>query len=421
MELKSKNMELGWSYPKRKKHLDDLFIKTTGKTQLEFFQGKNQEFQKHTVPISLPKYRIDNGRTYAAQAKYLASHDVPKDFFEKDHESDVVQREQHNILKQMIREKDLLDYFKTNDQGDALILSHDGYVINGNRRLCCWRELNTDEKNGQRFSHIEVIILPPADSKDIDELEAKLQVHRDIKADYTWTARALMLKNRQQSHGYTNADLASIFEMSKSDVEELMDMLSYAETYLESRDNVGQYDIVDRSEYAFRQLHKRRPKIKEEPYKDLFEKLSYCLIDKAEEGRLYEAIPELADHLDMVVKNIEDEFDIQPSELSQDVDLLGGNNFSSVSEIVDFIEDNQNHDRLREITLDVIEGERIKAKEKTQRNFVLSQVKKANTALLEAATALNVNTKKDGITPQIDSIESSLNTIKEWLGNEDRN
>ncbi|MGB8190641.1 MAG: hypothetical protein WCF67_01925, partial [Chitinophagaceae bacterium] len=61
MASKSNNMELGWNYPKRKKLLGELFGKTTGKTQREYFQNGNQDFQIHSVPIELPKYRIDNG------------------------------------------------------------------------------------------------------------------------------------------------------------------------------------------------------------------------------------------------------------------------------------------------------------------------------------------------------------------------
>ncbi|MGB8190297.1 MAG: hypothetical protein WCF67_00190, partial [Chitinophagaceae bacterium] len=327
------------------------------------------------------------------------------------------------ILKGMIHEKGLASFFKEHDQGDALILSHDGYVINGNRRLCAWREkINSDPKKyAPKFSHIDIIILPPADTKDIDELEARLQVRKDIKAEYTWTSRALMLKNRKASYNYTPEQLSTLYNMSESEIEELLDMLSYATAYLEDRNKVGQYDTLDKSQYGFKQLHKKRPKIKGEAYKEVFEKLAYCLIDKAEEGRVYESIPDVADHLNEIIENIEEEFDIEESETTKGVNLLGGQKFSSLKGVLEVVNNEKNFDQLRNIALNVIEAEKQKSREKSKRDFVHSQVKKANTALVEALGAIEKRTKKAGIAQQIVSIEASLTKLKEWLDNEDKN
>lgn len=417
MESRNK-MELGWSYPKRKKHLDDLSKKSTGKTESVYFQNSNQDFPVHLVPIELPKYRIDNGRTYAAQAQYLASKkDIPKDFFEKDPESDSVQQAQHDILKGMMKDRDLYDYFKTHEQSNAIILSHEGFVINGNRRLCTWRELFYSGKRSN-FSHIRVVILPPADQKDIDELEARLQVHKDIKADYTWTSLALMLRHRKNSYNYKIEDIANLFEMSESDVEELLDMLVYAETYLDDRNKVGQYALVDRAEFAFRQLHKRRAKIKEEPYKDVFERLAFCLIDASEkEGRLYQSIPELADNLGQVVEKLQEEFKIEATPVSEAEELLGGGSYTPIAGVIDILNDEKNYQQAMTIALDVIEAEKEKSRERKERNFVHAQVKKANTALIEAFSAIDNKTKKEGISAQIESIETSVAKIKAWLDN----
>lgn len=423
MASKNEKIELGWSFPKRKKLLDDLSKKSTGRTYQVDFQNKDQDFAIHSIPIGLPKYRIDNGRTYAAQAKYLSNpdkKDLPKDFFLRDFESEQVQQAQHDILKGMINEKSMSSFFKKNKQSGALILSHDGFVINGNRRLCAWREhLASNPKKYTNFKHIDVVILPPADPKDIDELEAKLQVHRDIKAEYTWTSLALMFRNRQASHGYTPEGLAELFDMSKPNVEELTDMLLYAEAYLEDRNKVGEYDLVDNAEYAFRQLHKKRSKIKGESYKDVFEKISFCLIDNGrKEGRLYQAVPGVADNLSDIIEKIEEEFDVPEAEETEGIKLLGGQPIASLSGILKIAEDKNNYEKIRTIALDVIEAENVKRKEQSKRDFVHAQVKKANTALVEAVTAIDKKTKKEGISAQIKSIENSLIKIKEWLKDE---
>ena len=56
-----------------------------------------------------------------------------------------------------------------------------------------------------------------------------------------------------------------------------------------------------------------------------------------------------------------------------------------------------------------------KDKEKKEQNFVHAQIKKANTALLEAIAAIDSKTKKEGISAQVESIENSVAKLKEWL------
>ena len=48
------------------------------------------------------------------------------------------------------------------------------------------------------FSHVDVIVLPACEEKDIDELEANLQVKQDTKAEYSWITLAIMLKNKKR-------------------------------------------------------------------------------------------------------------------------------------------------------------------------------------------------------------------------------
>ena len=137
-------MQLGWPLPKRREMLQRL-SKEPGKTfHTVYFQGRRQDLPVRVVSLDLPKYRLDNGRTRSAQAAYLAQHpDLPPEFFRTDVESDAAQKAQHEILKVMLGsgEKDLLRFFRKRDQMQPLILTDLGFVLNGNRRLCTFREL----------------------------------------------------------------------------------------------------------------------------------------------------------------------------------------------------------------------------------------------------------------------------------------
>jgi hypothetical protein len=78
-------MQLGYPYPKRVKLLEELRNTTTGKTHGIRFQSKFDHMQIYSVPIDLPKYRLKNGRTAAAQIEYLATHPkVAQGIFTKD-------------------------------------------------------------------------------------------------------------------------------------------------------------------------------------------------------------------------------------------------------------------------------------------------------------------------------------------------
>lgn len=417
-------IQFGWPYPKRKTLLDQLSSSTSDKTQLvPSFQGKNDYYKIYSVPIELPKYRLGNGRTYAVQAEYLATNpNTPKDIFEKDWESEEAQQIQHNLLKKMLGkdEKDLLEFFKKNEQTDALILTHDGFVVNGNRRLCTMRELYELSPSAYPFDHINIVILPPADEKDIDELEAALQIAPDIKEEYTWYARALKYKKKRDQHNYTVTQLAKIDKVEISEVEDLIDLLDYADSYLTDRGWINEYHRLDQTKYAFIELRKARSKYFKTPEeKKCFEKMAYCLIDdSANGGRLYETIPSAAKYFDSFVERLRDDLDLQPKEfkVEQTVsDLFGAVEKSNLGDVLEALSDPNKFAQIRDIAIDVVAAEKLKIKEQGKATFVLSQARKANTALIDASNALTNHQDKTGIGQQLESIEVSLEKIKAWL------
>src|SRR5262245_3358746 len=180
-------MELGWPLPKRKQYLKQLQDQRPEKTHPVPFQGRQKYLPIHVVPLGLPRYRLENGRTTALQAEHLAAHpELPEDFFRADTELEAAQKAQHGILAKLAAgPKPLLKEFEKNAQSEPIILSANGYVINGNRRVSVWRSLyETSAKEYQRFANIEAVILPHCDERELDRIEADLQLKEDLKADY---------------------------------------------------------------------------------------------------------------------------------------------------------------------------------------------------------------------------------------------
>ena len=201
-------MELGWSLVKRREHIKELLqAGAIAEHRLEF-QDRLQNLPVVTVPIGLPKYRLLNGRTASLQQEWLSENpDKSEDFFQRDPELTEAQEIQHQLLTKLIHGAGLLAYFRDtkNKQKEYIILDAHGYVINGNRRLCAWRTLLSQDGDAYgHFGHVDAVILPPCDDKAIDKLEGALQIEPDIRDDYTWDSLANMMQDRKKLHRLSN-------------------------------------------------------------------------------------------------------------------------------------------------------------------------------------------------------------------------
>ncbi len=413
---------LGWPLPKRYHFLEELKEEKGNYAHKLSFQNRTITLQVYPVPIDLPKYRLANGRTQAAQEEYLANHpDFPADFFSRDKESDEAQAVQHKLLSDLLETPtvNLLSYFKSNQQTEPLILSNEGYVVNGNRRLCAIRLLHFgDKEKFPHFSHVDVVVLPRCDDKDIDELEAHLQIQPDIKQEYTWITTACMLRARQGRHGYSYKDLASLYDIPQKKVREYLDLLAHVDDYLRDRGKEKQYHLVEKDEFAFKKLKQGRNALKKSDEKDLFTQLSYLLIDGTEiEGRLYDRIPNVKDYLPQISAELAEQLPVETANdetVEEEYDLFGSHS-SPLAPLVEVVKKPEHEQEVIEIIQDVIEREERKQKEKKKANYVLTEVRSANTSLKNATNCIDSESETKGLKEQLDSIERSVKKLREWL------
>jgi hypothetical protein len=408
-------MELGWPLPKRKQFLKDLADQASNKTFLVSFQGRSQHFKIHTVSLGLPLYRLENGRTTGAQAEYIATHSgVPDDFFRVDNELETAQKAQHKILVELAKgSKNLFKEFEDEPQTEPILLSSTGYVINGNRRLSTWRDLyDRDPTAYKRFSNIEIVILPHADDRDLDRLEADLQLKEDLKAEYSWASKALMLKEKMERHGYTEEEIASIYGMTKKDLKELFDSIDYAEQYLESRDKAKKYSDLEEKEFAFRAISRSTSKLKSGSDIELFELAAFCLTDEATEGsRIYAEIPKIADHLQEVRDNLAEELGIETTGLSTEEISL---------KLVDQLSEFGNLESARLSIRDTIQAESAKKKSKKKQDQVAAQIDKAKFCLIDAKSSIDLTSSKNGVADSLDQIAALVAELRQWAASNDQ-
>lgn len=393
------------------------------------FKGQNTDLPIIRVPISLPKYRMANGRTSSLQAEFLVTTPAArKDLFSGDPELLDAQEAQHKLLHKVIKQQELRKYFEdpAQKQVEPILLDERGFVINGNRRLCCWRELlHEDSGKYGHFGYIDVAVLPHCDEKDIDRLEARLQIKKDIKADYSWDARANMLIDKQKRDGFSNKDLAELYDMKESEVVELIDMRGYADGYLRTRGKQDMWSLVSEHEEAFRKIVSSRPKIEGVGNQELFMEASFALIDNPKEagGRLYDQIPAILGSLDEVRDKLAEEFPVEVPAASPDVeDLFGGGKADDAGEdalatpLSVEIRKEGNVEKARRIIVEVIASQKELRKNSKAAEYLIECCKKANASLVAAVKeGLRPESKRQGVAKQLDAIEKSIARIRKHL------
>lgn len=377
------------------------------------YQGQLQRLPIYRVPLDFPKYRLNNGRTQAAQLAWLAKNpSYPSNFFTLDQESDEAQVIQHDLLKGMITSgTDLQKFFSETEQDQPFILTHQGFILNGNRRICSLRELiNSDATYANRYGSIDIVVLPVSTEKDWDELEARLQIVEDIQLDYSWTATAVMLRSRRDEHHYRVEDLAALYKMTKPEVEEYIDMLSLGEDYLVARGNTNQYALIDKDEFAFRQLRKHRMRVSgDESKKDVFQLLSYLLIDEPDDegessGRVYAAIPKLYKHLDPVVDAVKMDLpEVVIDTKNDNLDLLGVVP-SGYGQLATGLREIGSEPDLRRTIIEVIEIAELIKKETDKRDRSIVSLERAEQYMKDASAAWTKELNQTNVVVLVDRI-----------------
>lgn len=219
------------------------------------FRGKPLSLRRIRVETDFPLYRIQSGRTRRAQTAYLDHHShLPKDFF-SDPEDPKVQKAQHEILLSMIDEKDLATDLRQRGQIAPLVLTKDGYVVDGNRRLAALRERNEQ--------YADAVVLPPdAQSQEIYETEIELQMQRETKAPYNWIDQALHIEYGITELNEKIEQVARRMRLSKDDISRELEKLALVKQYLVWLKEEGKYHKVPSAggghmEQAFEEMAQR--------------------------------------------------------------------------------------------------------------------------------------------------------------------
>ncbi len=219
------------------------------------FRSRPATLVRFEVRSDFPLYRIQSGRTHRAQAAYLDRHpELPTDFF-NDPEDPAVQAAQHEILLALIDEAGLRQDLVDRGQWNPLVLTYDGFIVDGNRRLCTLRE------EGREY--VQVVVLPEdAENSEIYETEIELQMAMETRADYDWVDAAFHIRYGIEQLGERPEVIAERMRMDVKAVSESMAQLGIVDMYLDWLGAPGKYNRVPAerggtTQQAFRELTER--------------------------------------------------------------------------------------------------------------------------------------------------------------------
>lgn len=389
------------------------------------YRGRYRPLPVIEVPIALLVYRTENIRTKSLQKQWLAQHrDLPRDLFVRDPFSIEAQENQHQVLKLLVDKENLLKTFRNNDklqQTEPLICSNDGIVVNGNRRLCAWRELYYNNRTKYaHFQTVRVAVLPDNDSQGMSDLEVALQIRSDMKAEYVWHAIAAYYQE-QFDNGADIGVLAAMQNKKPEEISTYLECYNYASRYLESIGHPDEWMLVDKQEYAFKQIVIGRKNIVNPGDKELFQEISKAMLQTPAIGdRLYKQIPKVVSSLSVIAPKMQEVFGITIQDRhDDDLDLLiGGDtegNNTVNAQIAAGIRQAENPVLVAQTVKSVLDTTDELEKEKKKKSFIFDQVLKAATLLTNAVSNLDDSMSKDGVERQLENIEGALLILKDWM------
>jgi len=293
-----------------------------------------ETFYQHTVPsinlpvidieLGLPIYRLANYRTQTEQMSHVRTKHLSEEFFKNGQENLSAQQAQHSILVEFSKlgsGDSIIPIYgvlqEGRQQNESLLITREGVVVNGNRRLAAMRELYAAEPHAYpAFTSVRAKVLPAGlTAIEIKRIETRLQMTPQTLLPYDWINEALAIRDLK-SLGLSNAEIVAEMKLSDSNVaQEALDQLAEAELFLaEYLKAPLQYEKVIHNKQQFIELRKALERQRDAVKKELARKISYVLTHNSEDlgRRAYDYRIAYGAELDKVVSELSERLGVAP-------------------------------------------------------------------------------------------------------------
>ena len=394
----------------------------TGKTKKIPWKGEDLYAEVVRIHSDMLMYRIENSRTTRQQQAYVNNHGLSKDFF-KDPESEEVQKAQESILLEMGKSQaGFIEDLKERKQQDELIITRDGYILNGNRRTAALKSLGE--------SYFNCAVLPEsASAKDLYALEQELQISTDFRLDYDWVNELNNIREGLENpiYGFSESELAKNLRISPQALKSKLKRAVLIDEFLNWKGISGDYsnDKLDKLQQAFEELEKGMKKFRENPL--ALEKLKFqvfSLMDNPPgigEGRLYDHIRYLVKHFDSAQEKLEPQTEESSGETenvnSEEGDIIDILVREEEDNIDDTLLDSENSNENAKKIYDAINDARAEHKDTQNAEAIFNSAKSALRELTGLVVDENTSKKEEAIRT-LESVISVANTLIGELNNE---
>ena len=396
------------------------------------YQNKLRELPIIRLGITVPIYRMANYRTRTEQLKYIRNNDVAKDYFAGGEENELVQQAQHDLLVDFAKRgsdsiSPIMNELEVEEQREPLLITDRGVVVNGNRRLAAIRELFTnDPEHYRRYSHVDCAVLPgDATTRDIREVEVRLQMRPETKLPYGWIEESLAIREMIDS-GMGLDYVSALMKKKPKAIEQADRALTEVNIYLKAwLDKPEEYQYVENTEQFFNDLAKSFSGV-EGDILEAKRRIAWALISaprKSLKRRRYDYNFSFDKKADEVIKGLSERLDIDlspsTSEESDDLDIeLDEPNSEATVSLNAFIDAFDDKDQIESITkelVDVCEEIRELDRQESIGNQALDAVKAANSKLMSVdISKADVNTYEK-IAAQLKSVKSRAEALQHTL------
>ena len=153
------------------------------------------------------------------------------------------------LLKDELYSKDAVKKLKENladtGQRDPVIISCDGTIWNGNRRISVMKSMYKDTGN-PRWTRVKGVFLPKLSKKELKQLEHRLQIAHTFKEDYDPITLFLDCRKMHKEEGWTLKELENSFNgrYKVKKIEGFIKQIDLIDEYLMRIGHVDDYPIL---------------------------------------------------------------------------------------------------------------------------------------------------------------------------------
>lgn len=255
------------------------------------WKGVHHELPVYMISIKDLRYNLFNTRVKPHLKQYISENSHKDDYFKKiDKDKISTQRLIHDFLSKNPDRKEALKFFRDGNRPVAqepLISTIDGRLINGNQRLCCYRELYLSDPGKYDYLQTAYVAFLP-DNGTYDEERALEASFQDTKLQgnmFDWIQQGLWLIEQIKEGGKQPKEIAQTIGKTTKDITSHINRIYLAQdflTYIEK----PEYWVALRDEMnldqAFKTLQVELSKIKIQSDRDKLRKMAFKIMEDPE-------------------------------------------------------------------------------------------------------------------------------------------